>query len=780
MYKHCTVVRRLLPAHLLIPALLALSLSACLNSSDTNVAQTDTPTTVSPAERPEDVECVGSSVRKQAFFGDLHIHTKLSFDAYFFNSINGPREAYQFAKGENAFLPSGEDPDTPMRQINIGRPLDFAAVTEHAEQLGTFSNICELQGNVPAGTNPACSALGQVIRDNVSVFITGNVPLYLQLVTSAGSRVPSTRTWEEIQAIANAENQPCKFTTFNGYEFSSNKGGQVLHRNVIFEGTKVPADVISSIPPIPTTDNTNDEWGLFDRLKTECLDVEGCDVVTIPHSTNQSDGRFARVRQPDTGLPLARNNAALTAADATLRNTLDRLFEIVQHKGASECITGFNKGLTGGEESGCGFEEWKTLCKGNSDDPAECAKVCTGTANDPLFCQVNRLQGTGKSIHAASECTGSDIGGSTPADCTAPLDYARNVLPEGSAIARKLGVNPYQYGFIGSSDTHNGIAGNTDKTKFSKNSGHGGVLDDEPNEALGNWECKQRPLPTDSITGFKLPFSTESAADPNNCEERVFNPVASNFTPGGLAGVWARENTRKEIFAALKRRETFATSGSRMRIRTLASSKPFPSNICEQLAAGASPIEEGLVEGVPMGGTLEVKNKGPYIVAYAIQDPGGEEAGVPLQRLELIKTWADSNGDLRQQVLKLAENANAPQPNSDCSIQQQGPEQMCAVFHDTQYQASTGASYYARALENNSCRWTTKMCTAKGVQCEALQPGNGLFSAQSGFAGFEGCCRIEGEPGNFRGDFRFITQQERAWSSPIWVESPKQAINNKQ
>ncbi|MFN7506067.1 MAG: DUF3604 domain-containing protein, partial [Limnobacter sp.] len=105
-----------------------------------------------------------------------------------FNSINGPREAYQFAKGENAFLPSGEDPDTPMRQINIGRPLDFAAVTEHAEQLGTFVNICELQGNIPAGTNPACSALGQVIRDNVSVFITGNVPLYLQLVTSAGSR----------------------------------------------------------------------------------------------------------------------------------------------------------------------------------------------------------------------------------------------------------------------------------------------------------------------------------------------------------------------------------------------------------------------------------------------------------------------------------------------------------------------------------------------------------------------------------------------------------------
>ncbi|BET26274.1 uncharacterized protein DUF3604 [Limnobacter thiooxidans] len=758
-----------------LPALLVTGLlTGCLSSEPDSSAQNNTPAPVTPAERPKDAECVGSSVRKQAFFGDLHIHTKLSFDAYFFNSINGPREAYQFAKGENAFLPSGENPDTPMRQINIGRPLDFAAVTEHAEQLGTFSNICELQGNLPAGTNPACSVLGQVIRDNVSVFITGNVPLYLQVVTGAGSLVPSTRTWEEIQAIANEENQPCKFTTFNGYEFSSNKGGQVLHRNVIFAGTRVPADVISSTPLIPTTNNTNDEWNLFDRLKTECLDVDGCDVVTIPHSTNQSDGRFARPRQADTGLPLARNNATLTAADATLRNTLDRLFEIVQHKGASECITGFSKGLTGGEESGCGFEEWKTLCKGAADDPAECAKVCKGSANDPLFCQVNRLQGKGKSIHAVDACTNSDIGGSTPGDCTSPLDYARNVLPEGSVIERKLGVNPYQYGFIGSSDTHNGIAGNTDKTKFAKNSGHGGVLDDEPNEALGNWECRQQPLPTDSITGFKIPFSVESASDPNRCADRVFNPVASNFTPGGLAGVWARENTRKEIFAALKRRETFATSGSRMRIRTLASRTPLPGNICEQLASGRSPIEEGLVDGVPMGGTLNLNGQatgtGPYIVAYAIQDPGGDEAGIPLQRLELIKTWADKAGELKQQVLRLAENAGAPQPNSDCSIQQQGPEQMCAVFHDTQFNADTGASYYARALENNSCRWTTKMCTAKGVQCEALQPGNGLFSAQSGFAGYEGCCRIEGEPGSFRGDFRFITQQERAWSSPIWVE----------
>lgn len=752
-----------------------LALSGCMGNDDAQPLASSGGTPVAPAETPSDVECTGSSIKKQAFFGDLHIHTKLSFDAYFFNSINGPREAYRFAKGEQTFLPSGGDPDTPVREIRIGRPLDFAAVTEHAEQLGTFFNICQAQGNVPAGTNPACDVLGGFIRDNVSVFITGDVPLYLQLVTSAGRNVPSTRTWQDIQAIASAENEPCKFTTFNGYEFSSNKGGQVLHRNVIFAGATVPADVVSSIPPLPTTDNTNDEWNLFDSLKTTCLDVKGCDVVTIPHSTNQSDGRFARARELNTGLPLARNNATLTQADANLRNTLDRLLEIVQHKGASECITGFNKGLTGGEESGCGFEEWKTLCRGTAEDPAECAKVCKGKASDPLFCQVNRLQGSKQSIHAAQACTNTSPGVSTPGDCTAPLDYARNVIPEGTALKRKLGVNPYQYGFIGSSDTHNGVAGRTDKSQFAKNSGHGGVLDDEPPEALGRWTCRAQELPTDPVVGFKPPVGTGSPDDPANCRDRHFNPVASNFTPGGLAGVWARENTRKEIFAALKRRETFATSGSRMRIRTIASATPFPSNICESLAKGESPIEQGLVDGVPMGGTLTISKGGPYMVAYAVQDPGGDEPGIPLQKLEIVKTWADSKQDIKQQLITLVENKNAPQPASDCSLDYKGPEQMCAVFEDRNFDASTGASYYARALENNACRWTTRMCSAKGVQCDALDKNTGNFPTGSRFSGYEGCCRISGEPGNFTGEFRMITQQERAWSSPIWVEGKNTA-----
>lgn len=225
-----------------------LVLSACFNGEDSNTPPAST-TNATGATKPI-LTCNNSNnQQKQPFFGDLHIHTKLSFDAYFFNSINGPREAYRFAQGDPGFLPSGEDPNTPTRQIQLDRPLDFAAVTEHAEQLGSFANLCEAQGRLPEGTNPACEALGQIIRDNVRTFVSGNVPIYLQLVTTVGRNLPSTTTWQQIQDIANEQYQPCKFTTFSGYEFSSNKGGQVLHRNVIFRSDTVPENVVSSIPP---------------------------------------------------------------------------------------------------------------------------------------------------------------------------------------------------------------------------------------------------------------------------------------------------------------------------------------------------------------------------------------------------------------------------------------------------------------------------------------------------------------------------------------------------
>lgn len=754
--------------------LLSVFLTGCLQGNSTPEATTMSTTESSSGNiNTASFECAGSSVlRKQPYFGDLHIHTKLSFDAYFFNAINGPREAYRYAQGDPGFLPAGDDPNIPVRQIQIDRPLDFAAVTEHAEQLGSFANLCEVQGRLEPGTNPACNVFGQFIRDNVSSFITGNVPIYLQLLNSVGTLTPDTATWNQIQSINNEQYRPCQFTTFNGYEYSSNKGGQVLHRNVIFRSALVPKDVVSSLGFRPSDDNTNDEWNLFDSLKSECLDVDGCDVLTIPHNMNQSDGRFARQRDPISGMPPARDNLTMTMADAKLRNTLDRALEMIQHKGAAECITGFATGLTGEESAGCGFEEWKTLCTGESDQPTECKKVCPGLPTDPLFCQVNDNNGGQPAIHAVKPCVSSEVGASTPTDCTAPLDYAREIIAEGVALSKKYkGVNPYQYGFIASSDTHNGIAGHTEKDQFARQTGHGGVLDDEPNEALGEWQCRAQSLPTDSITGFKVLPDTQDPSDPNNCQGRFFAPVGSNFNPGGLTGVWAHENTREQIFDGIKRRETFATSGSRMRIRLLASNNRPPANVCDLLKAGRSPIEEGLMDGVPMGGELTATAKKPWLVVYAMQDPGGKEPGIPLQRIELIKAWADDKGQRKQQRITLQSNDDAPKPGPQCELSLKGPAQMCQVYQDKDFDPLEGAAYYARAMENESCRWTTRKCVIANAQCSLLDPKTGLFPEASGLAGYEGCCRISGEPGSFSGEFRKITQQERAWSSPVWLNN---------
>lgn len=490
---------------------------------------------------------------------------------------------------------------------------------------------------------------------------------------------------------------------------------------------------------------------------------------------NQSDGRFARQRDTTSGKPPARDNLSMTQKDAELRHSLDRALEMIQHKGASECITGFQTGLTGEESAGCGFEEWKTLCTGNPDQPEQCQQVCPGSPNDPLFCQVNDNNGGQNSIHSTKACESSEIGGSFPADCTSPLDYAREIIAEGVALEKTYnGVNPYQYGFTASSDTHNGIAGYTEKAQFAKNSGHGGVLDDEPEEALGNWQCRNQSLPTDPITGFSAVPNTGDASDPNNCDSRYFNPVASNFNPGGLTGVWAHQNTRADIFDAIKRRETFATSGSRMRIRLLASNEKPPEDICDQLKAGTSPIEAGLMQGVPMGSELPATEQKPWLVVFAQQDPGGNQPGIPLQRIELIKAWANTQGQRKQQRITLESNSGAPSPGPRCEQELVGPAQMCAVFQDTLFNREEGAAYYARAMENESCRWTTRMCINANVQCDQLDPSNGQFPIATGLSGYEGCCRIKEEAGTYRGVLRMITQQERAWSSPVWVTSMTQ------
>ena len=381
--------------------------------------------------------------------------------------------------------------------ITLDRPLDFTAVTDHAEYLGEFSTICEASGALPSGVNPACNLIGQNTRRNVNALVNGDTPFATQLLLTGLTVLPLPRiAWQNQIRITDEENQPCTFTTLHGYEYSSNKRGQMFHRNVIFrgDGTQVPDVVFSSVTPFTGVDdrNVNDDWMLFDHLQTECGGLEGCQALTIPHSVNLSDGRFFLPRDFATGLPPGRDGLPLTPDDAALRRGYDRVFEIYQHKGNSECAAGLEGPYVDGEETRCDFELAKNVCAGLPDDPPACARYCSGDpARDPSFCSL-RFAST--YLTRVCETQGLDGGSGPAANCTVPLDQYQNAMAEGLTLRGLLGINPYRQNIIASVDTHNGTPGNVRERGFT---GHGGVLEDEPKDHLGSWDCDNSNRPID-------------------------------------------------------------------------------------------------------------------------------------------------------------------------------------------------------------------------------------------------------------------------------------------
>jgi hypothetical protein len=670
-----------------------------------------------PANACSDYDLVG----KHLLFGDLHVHTRISFDAFLFNANNGPREAYRFAKGGKAFLPCS-DANQPCREVKLERPLDFTAVTDHAEFLGGLPAACE-------GPNPQanCGVVGAFVRQNIRQLIQGNLPVDPNLLGTLLKMPAPATVWQSQQQIANEEYDRCHFTTFSAYEHSPNVSGSMVHRNIVFLGDHLPANVISMF-------DTVDDWELFDMLKRECGDVAGCDYLTIPHNSNMSDGRMFRATagsEADAGAGPAlagRGGKATTREDADLQRRSDRLVEITQHKGQSECMAGFGfDGLSGEEvDRDCLFERVKPICTGPDDTHPNCRSAaevtCTSLTLDPKQ-------------------------SSFPVDCSAPLDYVRNTLAEGLSARRTIGKNPLQYGFVGATDTHNGTPGNVEERTFQ---GHGGVLDNDPAERMGAWTCK-----------------------PGNpdCPDRQFDHSAFRYNPGGLTAVWADENSREAIFDALKNRRVYATSGPRISVRLYASLGVLPASACDDLKAGTV---AALSRQTTMGGVLPSARAGekPSFVVWAAQDPGASVAGTPLERIQIIKAWVDGTGARHTHVTDIAGKTDGPEPAADCSITRTGrPEQLCSAWTDPDFDPKSDAVYYARILEQPSCRWNTHECVAKGVTCSALDPATGAFPTASGFDGFEGCCDITTDAGGtFHGKSRFDLIRERAWTSPVWYE----------
>ena len=596
---------------------------------------------------------------RNAYFGDLHVHSAMSLDANVFDAHNGPRAAYRFAKGESFVLPG-----SGVRQ-KLETPLDFAAVTDHAEGMGLVHQCYDKASSSYWSFD--CMGVRYQIVLFFSQWFSSAQQKGAQLATHNTSAcgtggkncvAASKGVWQDMQAAAREQYEPGYFTTFSGFEYSPtlSRGG-MLHRNVIFRGDTVPFNVFSAM------DGFSED--LLRWLSNDC--TGDCKALTIPHSSNFSWGLMFGDTNSD-GTPLTPENKAL-------RSRYDALAEVFQAKGSSECATGVAT-----TDAHCNFENIFPAC---TPDEAE----------------INAQTGQ----HSAR--------------CIAPQDMVRNVLKKGLLEDQQKGVNPYKLGIMAASDNHNGTPGDTAESTWN---GHAGVSDSQAEQRLG---IKRSLL------------------------ARTVGLMPSSTNPGGLTGVWAEENTREAIWDALHRKETFGTSGTRVRARLFASFD-FPAHLHTQ----ADAVRVAYHTGVPMGGDLPVAGPGqvPSFLVMAQRDVHS----APLQRIQVVKGWV-SGSDVKEQVYDVVcSDGIAPAPGThqcrdngakvdltDCSIStDKGAAELATTWRDPDFDPHASAFYYVRVLENPVCRYSQRDALKLGVEPPANVPK---------------------------------TIQERAWTSPVWYSARK-------
>lgn len=592
--------------------------------------------------------CASWSAERQPLFGDLHVHTSLSFDANALGVRNTPTDAYRFARGAEIGIQPYDEGGQALRRVRLDRPLDFAAVTDHAELFGELS-LC--QKPLPGGRPSAVCLLLE--RWPLLAYILVNSRMLNMIAPPRYSfcgeegkacRDAAAGPWGVVRDAADEaydRTPACSFTSLVAYEWSGGPGGSMTHRNVIFADEKVPPLPVSFLDE-PTGD------GLWRRLDEECS-RHGCRYLTIPHNTNLSNGSLFAAATP-------------SREEAEKRRRVEPLLEVIQHKGDSEC-------RASAADEFCSFEKLPFARMEEQPFPFRWAQ---------------------------------------PKD----LSFAREILGEGLRREGQLGLNPFRLGMIGATDTHLAAAGLADERDYP---GHG---------AGGDTSRAEVPLVPDALA----------------------------FNPGGLAGVWAEENSREAIFAALARRETWATSGPRIVVRFFGGFD-LPSDLCERDDFAA----EGYAHGVPMGGELDASasaSRAPRFAVSALGDAGvASRPGTPLDRVQVVKLWMDG-GEVRERVVDVA---RSPAPDdldpATCAAPRSGSASLCAAWTDDEWKPGQSAVYYARVIEKPSCRWTGHLCAQRRVDCSNPDsvPGELAF-----------CCD----------DATPKVVRERALTSPVWIPAP--------
>lgn len=626
--------------------------------------------------------CADRDPLRQPFFGDLHVHTAYSMDARISETLLTPDDAYRFALGEPIDLLPLDDEGNGTRRIRIDRPLDFAAVTDHAEWMGEVA-LC-IDPTTPVYDTSSCRIFrGEEESWLAWLFgVNGNDQRVVGIVGIGGRnsevcgddasacRRATKSVWGRTQESAERyydRSAACAFTTFPGWEYSRSPGRSKIHRNVIFRNEIVPELPISWM-------DTPTEQDLWARLQERCLDPDvGCDVLAIPHNPNLSNGHMFNVWYRD--LPPDEQRS-----QAELRASMEPIVEMMQVKGESECANGM-AGVIGGRDELCDFEKIRGV---GSRKPER----CYGSVGE------GALAGEG---------------------CSSRLDYARYALIEGIREGKRIGVNPYKFGFVGSTDTHNANPGDVLESNYA------------------------------GADGFEDMTAAQRLSTAPNDEGQSRKEIARN--PGGLAGLWAEENSRDSLFDAMRRRETFATSGPRITPRFFGG-WDLPVDLCDR----EDFVHLGYTLGVPMGADLPdtTSSGAPSFAVMAAADPGTtENPGGRLQRAQIVKGWVGPHGHFHQAVYDVAGTTDngASVDLATCETSGPGYASLCGVWRDPDFDPEQAAVYYARVIENPSCRWSWKQCLE--------------FAPKDRPAG----CSDETIP-------RVI--HERAWTSPIWYEPPDQ------
>ncbi|MFN2099700.1 DUF3604 domain-containing protein [Altererythrobacter sp. MF3-039] len=588
------------------------------------------------------------------YWGDTHLHTDNSIDAFGFGVRLGPEEALQFASGQEVTSTTGT-------KAKLSRPLDFLVISDHSDGLGSTRRLYDapriavvamgdetvLRWYDMMHESPEQSQ--RAIGELISAAANGEVPE--ALLSNAEEQEENTRNiWSAHLDTLDRYNKPGEFTALAGYEYTLMPGGNNLHRVVMFRDGSARTKQVLPYPGLDT-----EVEGLWDYM-TAYEQATGGQVLAIPHNSNVSNGLMFELTMPGGG--------PMTADYARKRAKAEPVVEITQIKGDSET----HPFLSPNDEfAGFGVKGWEL-----------------GNLSMTIRSEPNDYAG----------------------------GYVRDALKRGLSIEERLGVNPYAFGVIGSTDSHTAFATGDEDNFFGKHTGS------EP-------AIKERAL-----NGQNLGVNADR--------------FGWHYLAGGYAAAWARGNTRAEIFDAFKRREVYATTGPRMTVRI------FAGFDFSETDWDGDWVRAGYSRGVPMGGVLADEGKAPSFLISALKDPEGAN----LDRVQVIKGWVDASGELREQIydvvwsdMETRRAADGKVPAVGDTVDRStatyensiGAAELRIAWTDPDYSRGQNAFYYVRVLEIPTPRWTLFDMVRFGIEL----PEEALADAVA---------------------------QERAYSSPIWVK----------